>query len=150
MRQRPIQRPHPPLVCRRQRRVRFHEVDQLSYMWHGHYASWLEDGREALGQRYNVTYLDFYRNGVVTPIKSMTLDYCHPLRYDTTYTIETSLLWNDAAVIEFTYRILDAEENCMTTARTLQLMIDLNGVLLLDAPSFYKTFMQRWAEGTLP
>lgn len=147
MRQRPSHRPHPPIVCHRQRRVRFQEVDQLAYMWHGHYPGWLEDGREALGQRYAISYLDFYRNGVVTPLKSLSLEYCHPLRYDITYTIETSLLWNDAAVMEYTYRILDAQGTCMTTAHSLQLMLDTHGTLLLDAPAFYKAFMLRWAKG---
>ncbi|MBO4300672.1 MAG: acyl-CoA thioesterase [Desulfovibrio sp.] len=147
MRQRPRFRTYPPIVCHRQRRVRFQEVDQLAYMWHGHYPSWLEDGREALGKKYGISYLDFYHNGVVTPLKSLEMEYCHPLRYDTIYTIETSLLWNDAAVIEYSYRILDDKNTCMTTAHSLQLMLDVHGTLLLDAPAFYKAFMKRWAEG---
>ena len=40
----------PSLCVSAQRTVRFEEVDAVRFMWHGRYASWLEDGREAMGR----------------------------------------------------------------------------------------------------
>ncbi len=149
MRKRHAERTHPPLVRRVTRRVRFDEVDQIQYMWHGRYASWLEDGREDMGAYYDISYLKFYENNVSIPLKHFNLDFLAPLRYNNVYTIESKLLWNEAALLEFEYRILDEQEYCHTKASTIQLMLDLNGKLLLEAPEFYKDFCKRWAQGLL-
>ncbi len=147
MRKRPEHRAHPPLVRRISRRVRFDEVDQIQYMWHGRYASWLEDGREDMGSHYNISYLDFYGNNVAIPLKTFSLDFSLPLLYNKTYIIESSLLWNEAALLEFEYRILDMDERCHTKGHTVQLMLDLKGNLLLESPAFYKDFCMHWAQG---
>lgn len=147
MRKRIFERAHPAIVRLQQRRVRFEEVDQICFMWHGRYASWLEDGREDLGDSYGIGYMDFYDCGVAIPLKTFALDFHAPLRYKECYTLETSLLWNDAAVLEYQYRIFDKENVCVTSATTTQLMIDTSGKLLLDAPQFYKEFCARWAAG---
>ena len=132
-----------------ERHVRFEEVDALQYMWHGRYASWLEDGREDFGRHYGISYLDFHAAGVATPLKTLSINFIAPLRYAATYQIETSLLWNEAAVIEFNYRILDDAGSVMTEAETTQLMISLDNELLLSLPGFYKAFCQQWQNGLL-
>ena len=149
MRKRKQERSYPPLTRTITRTVRFEEVDQLKYMWHGRYPSWLEDGREELGQHFKISYLDFYAQGVLVPIKTLELDYLQPLRYLGTYQIETSLLWNDAALIEYSYRILDQNGQVMTKALTTQLMLNLDNELLYEHPPFYKTFCLAWQKGTL-
>lgn len=138
-----------PLHVPTERRVRFEEVDSMGIMWHGRYASWLEDGREALGQQYDVRYLDFYAHGVIVPLKIFHLEYIRPLYYNETYTINTYLLWNEAARMDFEYTITDSAGSCMTRAHTTQLMIDLETQLLLTLPEFYKTFLERWKNGAV-
>ena len=137
----------PPLQVRIERSVRFEEVDAMSYMWHGRYASWLEDGREEIGKRYQISYLDFFRHGVATPIKLFHLDFRQPLRYAQTYSIHVSLLWNEAALLDFEYTLKDNADAVTTTGRTTQLMISLDGELLLEQPAFYKAFCERWRQG---
>lgn len=48
------------LTERFEQRVRFDEVDSLGIVWHGHYVKYLEDGREAWGRKYGLTYLGMY------------------------------------------------------------------------------------------
>ncbi len=139
----------PPLVRTIQRRVRFEETDALSYMWHGRYASWFEDGREDLGRHYAVSYLDFHGAGVEVPLKTFAVDFKMPLRYGETYSIRTSLLWSDACLIEFAYAILDEAGSVMTEAQTTQLMISPRGELLLEVPEFYRIFRERWKNGQI-
>lgn len=136
-----------PLTVSVERTVRFEEVDPLGIMWHGRYASWLEDGREALGKRYGIHYLDFHILGVEVPLKTYSLDFRAPLRYGETYRVNTSLLWNEAALLEYAYTITDGGGMIMTTGSTIQLMVTGEGSLLLDAPDFYKAFCLRWREG---
>ncbi len=141
--------PIAPLMCRIERRVRFEEVDPLNIMWHGRYASWLEDGREALGKAYGMHYTDFYAHDVVIPLKIFHVDYVQPLQYNQVYTIETSLLWQDAALLEIEYGIYDAKGKLMTTAFTTQLMVTKEHELLLEHPPFFQALRERWREGTL-
>ncbi len=146
MRKRNIIREYPELSMRIERQVRFEEVDPIAYMWHGRYASWLEDGREAFGEKYNISYFRFHENNVAIPLKHFSLEYNHPLTYKNTYIIETSLLWNEAAIIEFDYKIFDKDERLMTTGKTIQMMIDLQGSLLIEAPKFYIDFCESWKQ----
>jgi len=136
-----------PLQACVERTVRFEEVDALNYMWHGRYASWLEDGREAFGKRHQLGYLDFFQHGVMTPIKLFHLDFRQPLRYAQTYSIHISLLWNEAAVLDFEYALIDSNGIVTTTGYTTQLMLSLDGELLLEQPAFYKAFCARWQQG---
>jgi acyl-CoA thioester hydrolase len=135
-----------PLHACLERSVRFEEVDAMSYMWHGRYASWLEDGREAFGKLHQLSYLDFFQHGVAVPIKLFHLDFHHPLRYAQTYSIHVSLLWNEAAVLDFEYVLKDGDGAVTTTGYTTQLMIALDGELLLEQPAFYKEFCARWRQ----
>ncbi len=139
----------PPLCSRILRRVRFEEVDALAIMWHGRYASWLEDGREALGKAYGMHYTDFYDHDVVIPLKIFHVDYVQPLHYGQSYTVETRLLWNDAALLEIEYTIYDADGKIMTTAFTTQLMVNKSNELLLEHPPFFQALRERWKAGIL-
>lgn len=150
MRKRKIhERAYPPLQCVIERRVRFEEVDALAYMWHGRYASWFEDGREAFGGYHGISYFDFYDVDVALPIKTFSVTYMAPLMYGKSYIIETSLLWNDACLIEYAYRILNDAGSVMTKAETTQLMLTRGDDILLDPPAFYKAFCEKWKNGEI-
>lgn len=43
--------------------VRFHEVDLLNVMWHGHYLKLFEDGREDFGRIHGLSYMDVFSHG---------------------------------------------------------------------------------------
>ncbi len=137
----------PELHVRVERTVRFGEVDAARIMWHGHYASWLEDGREALGRRYGISYTDFLEHDVIVPVKLLQLNFRRPLCYGQTYVIHAMLLWNEAATLDFSYYIEDAEGSITTTASTTQLMLGLDGNLLLEQPEFYRLFCEGWRKG---
>ncbi|MFT4022221.1 MAG: acyl-CoA thioesterase [Flavihumibacter sp.] len=71
--------------------VRFNEADPLGIVWHGHYVRYFEDGREAFGQAYGLSYLDIYHNGYSVPIVKVQCDYKKSLRYGDSMLIETVL-----------------------------------------------------------
>ena len=140
----------PPLKVTVERRVRFEETDPLAIVWHGRYASYFEDVRCALGERYGIGYLDCHRNGIVVPIRIMHADYLLPLRLREIFTIEGILHWTEAARINTEYIIRDSEGRISTTGYTVQVFLDLNYNLLLMFPQFYKEFCDKWRAGLLP
>ena len=136
-----------PLTIVVPRRVRFEETDQLGIVWHGRYPSYFEDGRTALGEKYGIGYLNFYKNRVVAPIKQIHVDYDRPLRFPDEFSIETSLHWSDAARINISYLIRDKDGAVATTGYTVQVMLDPDYNLLLLSPPFFEEFRQKWRAG---
>ncbi|MDO5536956.1 MAG: acyl-CoA thioesterase [Desulfovibrionaceae bacterium] len=136
-----------PLEASCERRVRFGELDPMGIVWHGCYASWLEDGREAIGRRYGIAYTDFHAQGFMTPLKHLSIDFVRPLRYEQVYTITAKLLWSEGARMDFAYVISDADGQVMTRAESAQLFMTLDGELLLEQPAWYRAFMERWKQG---
>ena len=54
-------------------RVRFSETDPLGIVWHGNYIKYFEEGREAFGRKYGLSYLDVQREGYRYPYRKISL-----------------------------------------------------------------------------
>lgn len=139
----------PPLRHRVERVVRFEEVDPLGIVWHGRYPGYFEDARVALGERYGIGYLDFYRQGVVAPIRKLHIDYHRPLRFREPFTIEGVLHWSEAARLDHEFIIRNAAGEVATTGYSVQMLMDTEERLLLVVPPFFEGFRERWQKGEL-
>lgn len=126
--------------------VRFNEADPLGIVWHGHYLRYFEDGREAFGNRYGVSYLDFYRNGLAVPVVSIHCDYKRPLRYGDKVIVETTFEPNPAAKLNFTYRMLEhRERSVVAVGSSVQVFVDAKTFALhLTMPEFFQTWIDKW------
>ncbi|MGE4441642.1 MAG: acyl-CoA thioesterase [Desulfomicrobium sp.] len=138
-----------PLRLDVERRIRFQEVDTLGIVWHGHYPSYFEDARVALGNHYGVGYLDFHRENVITPIKQLWTDYIAPLHFGESCTITAILHWTEAARINFEFEIRNQTGILATTGYTVQLFLDRAGNILTYPPDFYQKFLESWKKGEL-
>ena len=121
-------------------RIRFNEVDSLGIVWHGHYISYFEDGRESFGIEHGLTYLDIHQQGYTTPIVKSTCEHKLPLRYGEHARIETSLVDCKAAKIIYRYRILNDDNQIVCLGETIQVFLDASGNLQLYLPEFF----QQW------
>ncbi len=138
-----------PLTCEVKRKVRFDELDPLNVMWHGNYASFFEDVRVAMGEKYSIGYLDFANSGVIIPIKRFFVDYIAPLEFNKEYTIKAILHWNEAPRLDFEYEIYSSANMLVTRAYTIQLMTDKAKNLILKKPKFYEEFCNKWKQGLI-
>ncbi|MCH2490161.1 MAG: acyl-CoA thioesterase [Flavobacteriales bacterium] len=118
-------------------RVRFNETDSLGIVWHGNYLSYFEEGREAFGRQYDLTYLDIQNKGFAVPIVESSLSHKKPLRYGDVATIETTFLDCKAAKLMFNYTIFNASKEVVCTGKTTQVFTRTsNGELALLVPQF--------------
>jgi acyl-CoA thioester hydrolase len=119
--------------------VRFSEVDSLGIVWHGHYLRYFEDGREAFGKRYGLSYLDYYAEGYLVPIVSVQCDYKQVVRYGDRIVVETTYTPCESAKINFTYRLVNAEtRELVVTGSTTQVFLSKNKLTLqLTNPDFF-------------
>jgi len=136
-----------PLRAVLSRRVRFEEVDPLGIVWHGRYASYFEDARVELTDRYGIGYLDFYGKGVVAPVRTLHVDYLRSLRFRETVTVEAVLHWTESARLNMEFVLRNEAREVTTTGYTIQMMLDADRNLLMLPPPFYREFLDRWKNG---
>jgi len=138
-----------PLTAKTVRKVRFEEVDPLGIVWHGRYASYLEDGRVAFGDKYDLSYITMRREKFLAPIVQMHVDYHTPLRYDDEFSITARLVWSDAVRMNFEYIIENAQGLVTATGYTVQLLTDVDQNILLARPEFVENLCNRWMKGEI-
>lgn len=139
-----------PLTVTARRRVRFEEVDMLNIAWHGHYVSFLDDGRVAFGDRYPaLSYRHLHQAQVAAPIVQLHLDYQAPLFFDEEMDVAASLHWSDAVRLNFSYLITGAAGRLVARAWSVQLLVDGARTTLLIPPPWYEEFRRRWRQGEL-
>lgn len=126
--------------------VRFNEADPLGIVWHGHYIRYFEDGREAFGKRFGISYLDFYNKGIAVPVVSVQCDYKKALRYGDSVLVETTFINSAAAKLKFDYRIFESKTNALVAkGSSLQVFVDAKTFeLQLTMPDFFEAWKQKW------
>ena len=131
------------LTFTHQIRVRFSEVDSLGIVWHGNYVKYFEDGREAFGREYGLTYLDVKYHGFATPIVKMSSEHHLPLRYGDVATIETTYINSRAAKLIFDYRIKNEKGQTICIGETTQVFTNFQtGIMALNLPDFYRSWKE--------
>lgn len=133
------------LVDTKEIKIRFNEVDSLGIVWHGHYVTYFEDGRESFGQKHGLGYLDIYNNGFSAPIVKIDCNYKKSLYYGDTAIVETTYVNTPAAKIHFTYKIFNAKtKELICEGTTIQVFIDVKTNLLqLANPAFFENWKQK-------
>ncbi len=124
-------------------RVRFQEADPLGIVWHGHYITYFEDGREAFGREYGISYLDVQSHGFTTPIVKSCCEHKLPLKYGDVARIKTIYVDSLAAKIVFKYLIYNDADEVVCTGETIQVFLDGNGELALTFPAFFSEWKER-------
>ncbi len=124
-------------------RVRFNETDPLGIVWHGNYISYFEDGREAFGREYGISYLDVKANGFTTPIIKSSCEHKLPLKYGDVATIECTFIEVPSAKMIFKYKIYNPENKVVCTGETVQVFLDDQGELSLTIPPFYALWKEK-------
>jgi len=125
-------------------RVRFNEVDSLGIVWHGHYVKYFEEGREAFGRKFGLTYLDAKHHGYATPIVKTVLEHQLPLRYGEIANIETTYVNTRAAKLMFSYNIKNEEGKTVCTGETIQVFTSFEtSDMALNLPEFYRNWKEK-------
>ena len=125
-------------------KVRFGETDAMGVVWHGNYVKYLEDGREAFGKKYGLTYMGVYNNhGYMIPLVKINIDYKNQLFYEDEAILKTTFVDTPAAKICFEYELRRKSDNkIIITAETVQVFMTKDRELELNTPKFF----QKWKD----
>lgn len=127
--------------------VRFSEVDSMNIVWHGSYALYFEEAREAFGRKYDLGYLRIFKEGYYAPLVKLDFNYKRPLAYGSTLEVEITYRPTEAAKICFDYQIFSDQNTArevMATGSSTQVFLDKAYQLVWDSPSFYREWKKQW------
>ncbi|MBQ9584430.1 MAG: acyl-CoA thioesterase [Muribaculaceae bacterium] len=125
--------------------IRFSEVDSMKIVWHGSYAKYFEDAREAFGKEYGLGYSLIYDSGYYAPLVELSFQYKRPLVYGSKPRIDIIYRKTDAAKIVFDYEIYDSETNELAaTGHSVQVFMDRDYELVWENPEFYEQWKNKW------
>jgi acyl-CoA thioester hydrolase len=115
--------------------VRFCEVDAYGVVWHGHYMSWFEAGRNELTEHFHMGPLQLKEMNLLAPVVQLSCEFKLPATFGDTVVIQTTLERTEVAKLIFHYRVLHKEnEKVLATGSTTHVLTDLNGTLLYRVP----------------
>lgn len=118
--------------------VRFAECDSYAVVWHGHYALYLEQVREAFTGRFGFTATRALSIGYRVPITRMEIRYRRAVLADTEIRLSARLRRPDVARLILDYEIRDTSGELLASAETEQVVLGASGELLLTLPSDLK------------
>jgi acyl-CoA thioester hydrolase len=114
--------------------VRFCEVDAYRVAWHGHYAAWMELGRNDLARRFGLDAEQLLEAGYLAPVVKLTLSFLRPLRYHDECAVLTTLVPSEAATLRFSATIVDPAGAEAARGETVHGLTDLSGTLQYRVP----------------
>ncbi len=140
--------PEPLRVCVKTI-TRFEEIDAMGIAWHGRFASYFEDARVALGDKYKLGYFDLVNNGILAPLKKIHIDFKTPVFFREELTIECLLHYTQASKILTEYIIKKHDNSIAATGYVIQMLLNHDYELFLTQPEYYKNFCAMWKKGEL-
>lgn len=125
--------------------IRFSEVDSMNVVWHGSYALYFEDAREAFGAKYGLEYLTIADNGYFAPLVELTFKYIQPIVYGMKCRVDIFYRPTEAAKIVFDYEIRNVDtDELLSTGHSVQAFMNRQYQLVWYRPDFYEAWQQRW------
>ena len=123
--------------------IRFAECDSYAVVWHGHYALYLEQVREAFTGRFGFTATRALSIGYRVPITRMEIRYRRAIRADTEVRACARLRRPEVARLVLDYEIRDAAGELLAAAETEQVVLNETGELLLTLPGDLQKLVER-------
>ena len=115
--------------------VRFHEVDSYGVVWHGHYISWFEVGRNDLTERFGMGPLQLKQHRLLAPVVELSCQFKLPALFGDSILVQTTMERTEVAKLIFRYQVLhQAKGKILSTGTTTHVLTDLSGTLLYRVP----------------
>lgn len=116
--------PNPFQFNQTELRVRYGETDQMGIVYYGKYAEYCEVGRVEWLRKFGISYKEMEDSGIILPVRSLSINFKKPARYDDLLLIKTKLQKIPIYTIDFYYEICNENDEILTTAETSLVFMD--------------------------
>ncbi|MDR1962432.1 MAG: acyl-CoA thioesterase [Planctomycetaceae bacterium] len=99
-----------PLTHDFQVRVRYKEVDQMGFLYHGNYFTFFEVGRTELLRSCGYSYREVEESGLFGVVVKAECSYRKPAKYDDLLTVRTTLKRITRVKLEYEHQIVRDSE----------------------------------------
>ena len=130
-------------VFRTKIRVRYSETDQMGFCYYGNYAQFLEVARVEALRECGFSYKELEEKGVLLPVRSYSIKYLLPAKYDDLLHIETKITKLEGVRIEFSYKISSDLGDLIATAETALVFVDSASMKPIPMPKEFKSIKQK-------
>ncbi len=105
-------------------RAHFYHLDPMNIVWHGNYATFLEEARCELLEKIDYDYDQMAESGYLWPIVDMRIKYVRPIKFRQDVRVRATLKEFETR-LKIDYLISDAETGeRLTRAHTVQVAVD--------------------------
>lgn len=115
-------------------RVRYDEVDQMGYVYHGNYAKYYHVARTDLLHKLGVSDKELENEGLILPVIEMKSRFIKPIFYDDTIIILASLIEKPRSRMKFSYKIFNKENEIVNEASTTLVFMEEKNRRLIRIP----------------
>lgn len=126
-------------------RVRYADVDQMGYVYYGHYARFFEIGRTELVRDLGVPYSGLEAQGIMMPVLELHVEYKKAARYDDLITIQTELREQPSLRIRFDHAVRNSAGELCVTGHAVLVFVQAGSMRPCRPPQvFLEALAQHW------
>ncbi|MCR6110972.1 acyl-CoA thioesterase [Bacillus sp. A301a_S52] len=95
--------------------VRYAETDQMGVVYHANYLVWCEIGRTGLIEQLGFKYTDMEKQGVLSPVINVNMNYLKPAKYGQEVMVKTWIESYTGIRVKYGYEMHNSiGELCLT------------------------------------
>lgn len=123
-------------------RVRYGETDQMGFCYYGNYAQFLEVARVETLRAKGISYKILEDSGVLLPVRTFSIKYISPAKYDDLLLIHTEITELQGSRIVFQYTI-HVGEKLIATAQTELVFVSSEKFKPIDIPDSFDFLIKK-------
>jgi acyl-CoA thioester hydrolase len=125
-------------------RVRYGETDQMGYVYYGNYPLYYEVGRTEMLRSVGLSYRKMEEVGILMPVRSLSIQYLEPARYDDLLTLKVMLREMPTARIYFHYNLYNEQGTLLNIGETMLVFVDVRTRRPRRAPEALVSELQKY------
>jgi acyl-CoA thioester hydrolase len=114
----------------------------MGYVYYGNYAAYYEMGRVELLRMLGTSYREIEENGVMLPVRDLSIRYIRPAVYDEELSLTTTMNEMPDKRIHFTYELKNQKGEVLNKAETTLVFVDRETNRIVSVPEFVAKLMR--------
>lgn len=107
-------------------RPRYHEVDQMGYVYHANHVIYCHQARTELLRKFGISDAELENKGFMMPVISFNIQYKNPAQYDELLTITTRLREIPKIKFLFEFEIRNEQNKLVSRANSEVVCVDIS------------------------
>ena len=100
------------------RTAQYHETDQMAIVHHSNYVKWMEEARIAFMNEIGVPYAQMEREGIISPVVEISVNYKDMVRFDDKVEVRVQLTEYNGVTLGLSYEMWNESTQKVCTQGT--------------------------------